>query len=733
MKSVRKILGLLLLGLLLLIVAVGFFITQYFDPNDYKEDIQKLALEKANIKLELKGDIGWSLFPWLGLELTDAKISSADTPDDNLANVRLVGVSVRVMPLLRKEIQMDDIRIEGLTLNLHRDAKGKANWEGIGAKTTASTDQPQTPTMDNSETEEKKSALKLDIDSLIVNGASVTYKDDATGEQFSLESVQLTTDSIREDKTIALKLSGYFGSTKPLVRANFELTGGVLFNLEKQLYEFSDLKLSSEVSGEPFNNKTAAITARGTLQADLEKQIASWKGIQLTVNQMKLMGDLELAQLDKTPQINGAISIAAFNLGQFLTGLGQELPSMSDKNSLSSLSLQAQLKGTTENMAIKGLQIKLDKTQLNGDLAANNLSKNLLLVVNLKGDSINIDSYLPPASTTDKNAARKAEIEKQSQQMGTSGTTSLPNQATAYQWDNTAVLPLASLRGLNIDANVQLDSMTISSLPLTAVQLKVKANNGLINLNQLQAGLFNGNISTTATIDARTNTPTLKIKPSVKNLPIERLLKAMDQPELIKGQFNFNADLSMVGNSQQAWVKSLSGSSSFNVANGVLADANIDQQLCTGIALINGKKMSSKFENKSTPFTHLGGNIRFNKGIASNPDLRISTPGLTVKGNGSVDLANLGIDYRASLIIEGDQRAMPDPACQVNKNFVGLEWPVRCRGPLELGAKACRIDQDKLGNIAKQMAGKKFEEKLDEKLKGKVAPELQDALKGLFR
>ena len=63
MKSIGKLLGLLLLGLLLIIVALGFALTHLFDPNDYKDEIRQIARDKANLELDLKGDIGWSLFP----------------------------------------------------------------------------------------------------------------------------------------------------------------------------------------------------------------------------------------------------------------------------------------------------------------------------------------------------------------------------------------------------------------------------------------------------------------------------------------------------------------------------------------------------------------------------------------------------------------------------------------------------------------------------------------------
>ena len=41
------------------------------------------------------------------------------------------------------------------------------------------------------------------------------------------------------------------------------------------------------------------------------------------------------------------------------------------------------------------------------------------------------------------------------------------------------------------------------------------------------------------------------------------------------------------------------------------------------------------------------------------------------KGEGLVTCDGAGMDYRIGIIIEGDTRAMPDPACQVGKNFVG--------------------------------------------------------------
>lgn len=145
MKAFGKILGLFILGLLLIIVALGFALTHLFDPNDYKDEIRQLARDKANVELTLNGDIGWSLFPWLGLELHDAHVATLTAPDQPFADVQMLGLSVRVLPLLRRQVQMSDIRVEGLNLALHRDENGHGNWEDIGKPAVATTAAPGEP------------------------------------------------------------------------------------------------------------------------------------------------------------------------------------------------------------------------------------------------------------------------------------------------------------------------------------------------------------------------------------------------------------------------------------------------------------------------------------------------------------------------------------------------------------------------------------------------------------
>jgi AsmA protein len=739
MKALGKILGLLFLGLLLIIVALGFALTHLFDPNDYKDEIRQLARDKANLELTLKGDIGWSLFPWLGLELTDATLASATTPEQPFADLRLLGLSVRVLPLLRKEVQMSDIRIDGLNLNLQRDEKGRGNWEDVGrapqaAKATPDTTSqaPAEPPRETAPTPAPASQpIKLDIDSLIVNSARIDYRDAQKGQQFSAESIQLTTGAIREGANIPIKLSAFFGTNQPVVRARSELLGQLRFDRALKRYQLEDLKLSGEASGEPFDGQTLTYSAQGQLLVDLAAQIAEWNSLKLSGNQLRVLGELKVRDLDKDPKLAGGLSIAPLNLREFLVGIGQKLPPMSDDKTLGQFELVSRLSGSSNSLTLEELQLKLDDSSFTGQLAVADFAKQNLRV-QLKGDRLDLDRYLPP-KTKDTASPRQAEVKESIAGAGQGGSTPLPKAPTQQAWSAAPVLPIDQLRRLDLQLALSLERLTADQQAISDFSLKAKSRAGLLTLEEMRGKLGDGNFTAKASIDVRPAVPLLSMQKRLSRIPVEPFLKTEQQPSPVKGLLDLQSELRTSGNSQKDWIEGLNGNASFVLNDGVLVAANLEQQLCRGIATLNRKVLSGEARAKDTPFETLQGNLNVRNGVANNPDLKARIPGLSVSGNGDLDLRVLGLDYRVGITLEGDKREMPDPACQVNERYVGIEWPLRCRGPLELGAKACRLDQDGLGKIAARLAGGKLTEKLEEKLGDKVSPELKDALKGLFK
>lgn len=722
MKSISKVLGILIVALLVLVVAAGFTLTHVLDPNDYKEEIRTLVRDKANIDLQINGDIGWSLFPWLGLEVTDVQAAQADTPEQPFADIRLLALSVRVLPLLSKEIQMSDVRLDGLNLNLIRDAQGNTNWEGQSTPAATTTPAPEQPS--EKQPSENSPAFNFDIDSLIVNSARIDYRDEQTQQHFTLENLQITTGAITTAKDIPVKLSGFVANASPLIRARMDMTAKLNIDLESKQYQVKDLVIAGEVAGDPFKGKSANIGVRGNMFLDQSAQTGRVEQLRLSINQFKLMTDISLTQLDKNPTYQGQLSIANVNLREFLPSIGIKLPASSNNKALTSFELSGQISGNSSAAALNETRIKLDQTTIEGSLASKNLAQ-AAMSIKLSGDQINLDDYLPPAS---KQAAASTETST-----SVSLERPLPASPTENPWSTDELLPLASLRSIVADADIKFQQVQLKQLPLRDLQVKAQANQGMLELKKFSARLYEGSINTQANLNAKTDNPQFNLKADVKNIPAEKLLAALEQDPLLEGNINLNVQLNSRGNSQRSLVANLNGNSTYDVTNGKITTVNVDQYLCTAISLLNRKSMTTGFTSHTTPFTRLGGQLTIRDGVLHNSDTQVSIPGLRIKGKGDVNLNLMGLDYVVGITLLGDTREMSDPACAINERYVGLEIPFRCRGPLMNGKPSCSIDEDGFGKIAARLAGNKLTEKLDEKLGEKVSPDLKDALKGLFR
>jgi AsmA protein len=740
MKAFGKILGLVLLGLLLIIVAAGFALTHLFDPNDYKDEIRQIARDKAHIELTLNGDIGWSLFPWLGLELHEASVATLINPTEPYADLQMLGLSVRVLPLLRREVQMSDVRVEGLNLRLKRDKNGHGNWEDIGKVPTAaapagspapaSAATAQAP----AQPEKPPQPIRLDIDSLTVNNARVEYNDELTGKQFSAESIQLSTGPVHDSTNIPVKATAFLGTNQPVLRVRTELTGELRIERALQRYKFEDMKLSGELAGDPLQGKTMTFAAQGQLSLDKAANVAEWTGIKISANQLRALGELKANDLDKTPQITGGLSIAQFDLAKFVDSIGQKLPAMAE-GSLSKVELVSRVAATPTSIAFDNINLKLDDSSFSGRIAVEDFAKQSLRAI-LKADTFNADRYLPPKSAQANSATqvRQAEVAStEADAMAGAGSTPLPEKPSKTAWSTERLLPVERLAKLDVDADLTFGQLTLDKLPIQNAALKATGQGGLLTLTNLSGELYNGGFAANGTLDVRPSAPVLNLQTKLNRVPVEKILESQGKNPPVKGLVTLTSNVTGSGNSQQALIDTLNGNASFVINNGVLLNANLEQQLCKGIATLNRKTLSGEPRGKDTPFQELKGNLTFRNGIASNPDLKVRIPGMSVNGDGDIDLRVLGMDYRVGIIVEGDTSAIPDPACQVGEKFVGVEWPLRCRGPLELGAKACRVDNDRLGQVATKLAGDKLSEKIDEKLGDKVSPELKNALKGLFK
>ena len=239
MKSFAKVLGMVLAGIVILVIGALFFLTRMFDPNDYKDDIRQAAREQANVELTLDGDIGWSLFPWLGIELKNVGVAPVATPDQPLASVGSLGLGVKVLPLLRKQLRMSDVILDDIQLQLVRNDKGVGNWESVGPQAKPETAGAGGDGAAGEESADSGRSFDITVESVRVTNASVRYEDRQSGRILSLDEANFMTGALIPDEPFDVSFQGLLTTDQPAMRVRVDLSSVATLQPESQRYQLS--------------------------------------------------------------------------------------------------------------------------------------------------------------------------------------------------------------------------------------------------------------------------------------------------------------------------------------------------------------------------------------------------------------------------------------------------------------------------------------------------------------
>lgn len=187
MKKFFKWVAWILVALIIIIAGAIFYIANFVNPNDFKPQIINIA-EKytGNRKLEIKGNLGWSFFPSVGVTVNDISLSNAPGYGKKpMLAAKNIVVGVRVIPLLFGDIEADKIKANDLKINLVKKSSSRNNWSNFGpTKTTstkAKTNSPQPAS--------NSKPMNISINAIDVANFYLTYADQTTGQTLKVNDV----------------------------------------------------------------------------------------------------------------------------------------------------------------------------------------------------------------------------------------------------------------------------------------------------------------------------------------------------------------------------------------------------------------------------------------------------------------------------------------------------------------------------------------------------------------
>lgn len=259
-----------LAGFVLVLVIIVAIFAATFNPNDYKPMIVKLVKDKKQRTLNIEGDIKLAFWPKLGANLGKVTLSEHNG-DQEFAAVDGLKVSLALLPLLKKDLVVDNVYVDGARANIVRHADGSTNFDDLLSP----------------DDDEPSQAVKFDISGINISKSALNFTDEGANSQYSVKNFNLETGRVAPATPFDLSSDFELSASAPKVEAKVKLQGNFMADLDNK--HFAVRKLDAAVTGDVATLQQADIRLSGDVDAKTEQ-------MELLVNSLKLAATGHLAE-----------------------------------------------------------------------------------------------------------------------------------------------------------------------------------------------------------------------------------------------------------------------------------------------------------------------------------------------------------------------------------------------------------------------------------------------------
>lgn len=554
------------------------------DVKELKSRLEAQVAAATGRPFTIGQDFTVSVFPWIEVRLHDLKLGNPDgfaQPD--FVSVDSFAIRLKLLPLLRKQIQVRSFAVRNPRVVLEKRADGRGNWNPGPAPPQPRRAGPAASSPAEAGTGENDVLSGLAVRELKITGGTVLWIDSAAASRTTVEDIELSLANLSLDRPIGVDLA-------------------------------------ARIDGYP-------LTVQGTVGPVGRPAGAAPVTFDLAVS---LLGALRAAargsvkNVRDDPEATLQLSIPAVSLRDVAGRASPDLlPAMRDPKALTRFSFKADIAAGSRHLALRNGRAELDGSAITLALAVRDFDAPDLRL-DIAADALDVDRYLPPEQVSAGAAPARPAGESSA-----AGAAPVPAD-------------YGPLRRMALDASVTVGRLTAGGVRADNLSLKLAGSQGVVRLDSCTADLYGGSFDLGGTADVRQDRPRTAFQATMKNVAAGPLLQAVAGTDVIEGLLQADIRIAAAGSAAEQVKRSLSGEGRILISRGAVVGIdlhdmvrNIESAFTPGGG---AGKPKTTFDELSVPFTMAGGVFR-------TTEARLVSPSLRVDAAGTADLAGERLNF----------------------------------------------------------------------------------------
>ena len=469
---------------------------------------------------------------------------------------------------------------------------------------------------------------------LKINIGSLTY------QNLRVKNIETTAKVINNDLILTkLKVSDIAGLKVSASGKILEILGNSNQIFENLKFDISGNNLKKILNIPAFNNlhfldKIRKFRLSGMLNGN-SREPKVMSSLLILGGSIGLNGIADFKSL--LPTFNGKLSLNHRNLSKLIGGVKGK--SNRPTKNIGDVNIKSRIKADILKVTLSEISGRAANVKLNGKVTMSTLGKRPAFSLNLKTGFINIDKFQvskqlirysqikpPPLQRIAFNSSKSGFADDSRKIVMVKNTVKNAKSLLVNQFD------LSFLKKVDLELEMLSQGIQFQNYKLETVKIKSSIKNGILNIRDLNAKVYDGLVSAAGTMS---HAGKLRGKIRIAKLNIGKLMRANGIKGIDTGYLNLLSTMKAEGSSLMLLAEKLDGKGSLTIKNLQITGSSSKKSAIQAISklLLSLQRFSKSLNPKSSKVlsANINTNFLIKRGILSYNDLTLNS----ILGNGS--------------------------------------------------------------------------------------------------